>query len=169
MSDTPTNRKPPDRLAELREQMRILKTEEKQLREGFISGALDPVGDDHVVIIDRKVTPKELNKLVDDTRHSNKRWSTDHSAIVLEISVRNRTKHKLWHLGADDDPNHEIRRGITRAKAAERVRKFRAKHSTGTAKRGRPALELSPERGAERRTPNVRDAAERHAKRCYAI
>src|ERR1700743_2643260 len=31
--------------------------------------------------------PAELNKLVSDTEHSNKRWSADQCAAVLEISV----------------------------------------------------------------------------------
>jgi hypothetical protein len=45
--------KPADRLAELRDQMRLLKDEEQQLREAFIAGA-DPVGDDYTVTVDRK-------------------------------------------------------------------------------------------------------------------
>jgi len=96
----------------------------------------------------RKVAPRltvsELDELVEETKHSNKRWSSDQCAAVLGISVTNRTKHKLWHLGADDDPNYEVRQGIIRAQSAKRSSKYRAKRSTG-AKRGRPPLQLSPE------------------------
>ena len=38
MAPTPTNRKPADRLAELRQQIAALKADEEQLRAGFISG-----------------------------------------------------------------------------------------------------------------------------------
>jgi hypothetical protein len=77
------------------------------------------------------LTVNELNKLVTDTENSNKRWSHDQSASVLEISVTDRTNLKLWHIGANDDPNYEVRLGIQRAKAAERVRKYRAANGTG--------------------------------------
>jgi hypothetical protein len=89
------------------------------------------------------LTVGELNELIAYTNDSNKRWSADQCALVLGISVADRTRLGLRHLGADDDPNFEVRLGIERAKAAERARRHRAKHSTG-AKRGRPALKLSP-------------------------
>jgi len=65
-------------------------------------------------------------------------------ARVLEIGVRDRTTLGFRFLGACDDPDGEIRLEIKREKGRARSRKFRASHSTG-AKRGRPALDLSPE------------------------
>lgn len=47
-----TNLAPADRLAKVREDIRILKAEEDELREGFISGGLNPIGDEHVVVVD---------------------------------------------------------------------------------------------------------------------
>jgi hypothetical protein len=96
------------------------------------------------------LTVSELDELVDETKRSNKRWSPDQCAAVLEISVTDRMEHKLWHFGAYDDPNYEVRLGISRTKSAKRSRKYRAKHSTG-AKRGRPRLQLSPEEALARR------------------
>lgn len=48
---TKTNLAPADRLAKVREEIRILKVEEDELRAGFIDGDLDAVGDEHVVIV----------------------------------------------------------------------------------------------------------------------
>jgi hypothetical protein len=49
-----SNRRHADRLAELREQIAALRAEEEILRRGFIDGTLDPIGDDHVVVVERK-------------------------------------------------------------------------------------------------------------------
>jgi hypothetical protein len=115
------------------------------------------------------LTVTELNKLVADTEHSNKRWSHDQSAAVLEVSAADREKFKLWHIGANDDPNYEIRRGILRTKAAERVRKYRAAHSTA-AKRGRPELKLSQEEAlARRRAQDAERARKYRASRKNAL
>lgn len=84
-----------------------------------------------------KITKPELDAIVAHTVESNKRWSQDQSATVLGISVRDRTMHGLHFLGADDDPNWDVRNGIKAAKHAARSRKFRAAHSTGRP-RGRP-------------------------------
>jgi hypothetical protein len=47
MSDaSSTNRKPADRLSDLREQIRALEAEEEALRQGFVSGDLPLEGDD---------------------------------------------------------------------------------------------------------------------------
>jgi hypothetical protein len=54
MTDAPSNRRPADQLADLRRRISDLKDQEKELRAGFISGALDPVGDDVVVTIEVK-------------------------------------------------------------------------------------------------------------------
>jgi hypothetical protein len=54
MSAVPTNRKPADRLAEVREQLVVLKAVEQSLRAGLISGALALEGDDYVVVVEKK-------------------------------------------------------------------------------------------------------------------
>jgi hypothetical protein len=51
MSDTRTNRKPADRLADLREQIRVLKAEQAAIRQGLVDGELDLEGDDHVAVV----------------------------------------------------------------------------------------------------------------------
>jgi hypothetical protein len=84
----------------------------------------------------------ELNEIITASETSNKRWSDDQSAGVLEISVKDREKFKLWHFGANDDPFYVARHDIKRTKAAERSRRYRAKKRTG-AKPGRPPRELS--------------------------
>ncbi|MBR0734434.1 hypothetical protein JQ595_37375 [Bradyrhizobium japonicum] len=96
------------------------------------------------------LTDAELRAIVSDTVISNKRWSADQSAIVLEISLAERTNRNLRHIGASDDPNYDARRDIRKAKAAERSRKYRARHSTG-AKPGRPPLNLSPDEVRKRK------------------
>jgi hypothetical protein len=101
--------------------------------------------------------PAALDNLVVATERSNKRWNPDQCAAVLEITVRVRSTLGLRFIGADDDPNYEIRLGIRKAKAAARARHFRAAHSTGRP-RGRPALALSPE---EKRTRRLAQEAER--------
>jgi hypothetical protein len=90
----------------------------------------------------RPFRPADIAALVAYAKTSNKRWSDDESAMVIEITLAD---HKtieggLRFLGASDDPNYEIRDNIKRAKAAARARKCRANHSTG-AKRGRPRSE----------------------------
>ncbi|WP_156438443.1 hypothetical protein [Bradyrhizobium valentinum] len=96
---------------------------------------------------------------------SNKRWTSDQSAMVLEITVRDREALQLWFFGADDDPHFEQRIKLKRAKGAARARKCRAARSTGR-KRGRPALELSPEEMAARiREQNAERQRRRRASR----
>jgi hypothetical protein len=102
----------------------------------------------------------ELNEIVTATETSNKRWSTDQCATVLEISVTHRTRLRLRHIGADDDPFYVARNDIKRARAAERSRRFRAKHRTG-AKPGRPPLELSADDRLARRRAQVAESARR--------
>jgi hypothetical protein len=86
------------------------------------------------------LTAAELGQIIAYTNTSNKRWAHDQCATVLGITVRDRHKLGLRFIGANDDPNYEVRLGIKRAKGAERSRKHRAKNSTG-AKRGRPKSE----------------------------
>jgi hypothetical protein len=92
---------------------------------------------------DRTLTVSELDQIVADTGHSNKRWTPDQSATILGIGVRDRAAHRLWFNGADDDLNYDIRRETQREKNAARKRKSRAKYSTG-AKPGRPKSEGPP-------------------------
>jgi hypothetical protein len=84
-----------------------------------------------------RLSDAELDRIVADTVNSNKRWSHDQSAAVLEITVRDRQLHGFRFIGADDDPDYLIRDELKRSKAAERARRYRARKSTG-AKRGRP-------------------------------
>jgi hypothetical protein len=86
------------------------------------------------------LTAAELGQIIAYTKTSNKRWAHDQCATVLGITVRDRQKLNLRFIGANDDPDYQVRSGIKRAKAAERSRRHRAKHSTG-AKRGRPKSE----------------------------
>jgi hypothetical protein len=107
-----------------------------------------------------RLTAAELDRIVAETRTSNKRWSHDHSAMVLEITVRDLVALGLRFLGASDDLNHEIRLGIARAKAAARGRRFRADHSTGR-KPGRPSLGLSAEDMQARRRVQAKERKRR--------
>jgi hypothetical protein len=92
---------------------------------------------------DPRLTVDELDELVAYTENSNKRWSADQCAVVLEITVRDRSTLGLRFIGAADDPNYEVRHDNKRAKDAERARRSRAARSTG-AKRGRPKSEGVP-------------------------
>lgn len=47
-----------DRLAVIRAKIKVLAAEEAELRAGFASGDLDPVGDDHIVLVDTKVNQR---------------------------------------------------------------------------------------------------------------
>jgi hypothetical protein len=84
-----------------------------------------------------------LAELIATTAESNKKWSHDQSATVLEISMRDGRALGFRFLGCDDDPTYERRLKIKRAKNAARARKYRASRSTG-AKRGRPKSEGVP-------------------------
>jgi hypothetical protein len=55
---TETNRKPADRLADIREQLHVLKAEELALREGFINGTLPLTGDEHTVVVETKINER---------------------------------------------------------------------------------------------------------------
>jgi len=92
----------------------------------------------------RKWAPwADLDEIVAYTRTSNKRWSDDESAAVLEIGVSDRQRIRLRFIGADNDPNYEIRDALQRAKDAGYSRTYRAKHSSGRP-RGRPKSEGVP-------------------------
>lgn len=55
-----TNRKVPDQLADVREQIRELKLREEQLRELLIASDADLVGDDFVAVVS-KVTSERID------------------------------------------------------------------------------------------------------------
>ncbi|WP_271590737.1 hypothetical protein [Bradyrhizobium sp. CCBAU 53415] len=78
-----------------------------------------------------------IDQIIRYTKTSNKRWAADQCAAVLNITVRDRHKLSFRFIGACDDAGYEFRLNISRAKAAERSRRCRAKNSTG-AKPGRP-------------------------------
>jgi hypothetical protein len=106
----------------------------------------------------RPFRPADINSLVAYAVDSNKRWSDDQSAAVLEISIADHDELPgLRGIGAYDDLNYEKRLGIKRTKTAERQRRYRAKHATG-ARRGRPALQISEQ---DRVTRRKAQAAER--------
>jgi len=65
---TKTNLAPADRLARVREDIRILKAEEEELKDGFKAGDLDTVGDEHVVVI----TTSRSEKI--DTQALKREW-----------------------------------------------------------------------------------------------
>jgi hypothetical protein len=108
-----------------------------------------------------KITATELAELVADTAISNKRWTDDQSAAVLEIGWRDRETHRLWFIGADDDPGYENRDRVRLEKAAAHARNFRAAHSTG-AKPGRPGLQLSAEEKLVRSNAQAAERMRRH-------
>jgi hypothetical protein len=71
-----------------------------------------------------------LTELVADTADSNKRWSHDQSAAVLEIGVRDSRALSFRFLGCDDDPNYEIRTAAKKEKAAGLTPLFRRRCRT---------------------------------------
>ncbi|OKO91558.1 hypothetical protein AC629_02345 [Bradyrhizobium sp. NAS80.1] len=50
--------KPADRLHDLRKQISALKAAEESLRQGFISGALDPIGDQYTVTVETRTNQR---------------------------------------------------------------------------------------------------------------
>jgi hypothetical protein len=109
---------------------------------------------------DPKLTAKELDELVAYTRTSNKRWTHDQSAMVLGITIADSLALNLHFIGANDDPDFEVRGATKRAKEAKRARRSRAARSTGR-KPGRPALDLTPEERKARR--NAADRMKYHS------
>jgi hypothetical protein len=89
------------------------------------------------------LTAAALDELVEATKTSNKRWSHDQSATVLELSMRDSQALSLRFLGCADDPTFERRLKIKRAKNAACKRKSRAAKRSGR-RRGRPKSEGIP-------------------------
>jgi hypothetical protein len=107
------------------------------------------------------LTTKQLNEIVERTKTSNKRWSHDQSAAVLEVSLDDNIALRFRFIGAHDDPDYVRRRVIQRAKDADRKRLDRAKNRTG-AKRGRPAHDLSPDDKLVRSNAQAAERMRRH-------
>jgi hypothetical protein len=112
------------------------------------------------------LTAKALEKLVTDTETSNKRWSADQCATVLEITLSDRSALGLRFVGASDDADFLVRKAMQRAKAAVRARQYRAAKGSGT-KRG-PKSKMSPEeRLARRRAQDAKRAMRLRASRRF--
>jgi hypothetical protein len=58
MSDSIPNSKPADRLHDIRQPISALRDQEQELRRGFITGALDPAGDEYVVTVETKLNQR---------------------------------------------------------------------------------------------------------------
>jgi hypothetical protein len=102
----------------------------------------------------------DLDAIVARTETSNKRYSPDDSARVLEITVADKVRLNLRQCGANDDPFYVVRNRIKLEKDAARKREYRAKKPS-TGKRGRPALDLSPEERLARLRAQKADYAKR--------
>jgi hypothetical protein len=98
----------------------------------------------------RAFSPDELDAIIAATDSSNKRWTGDQIATVLEVTASDRAAMGFRQIGACDDPNYERRRKSQRQKEAACQRQLRASRSTGRT-RGRPPLNLSPEEKLSRK------------------
>ena len=58
MLNSQINRKAADRLADIREKIRLLEDEENQLRHEFIDGEHDTIGDEYQVVITTRETER---------------------------------------------------------------------------------------------------------------
>lgn len=66
------------------------------------------------------MTPAEVSAEVERAKTSNKRWSADQCAIVLEIDLDDHVRLKMVAIGANDDPNYERRNDLRRLKDKNR-------------------------------------------------
>ena len=107
-----------------------------------------------------RLSDSQLDDLVESRRTSNKRWSHDHSAVVLKITVADCLAQGFRFLGAADDPDYRERQEATRVKKAASARKRRAAKSTGRPP-GRPRLDMTDE---ERRAHTNAQSAKRMKK-----
>jgi hypothetical protein len=107
------------------------------------------------------LSDSQIDDLVETTRTSNKRWSHDHCAMVLDITVADCLAQGFRFLGAADDPDYLERERARLVKKAASARKRRAAKSTGRP-RGRPRLDMTPE---ERRAHDKALATKRQQKR----
>jgi hypothetical protein len=102
----------------------------------------------------------ELAELIAETRVTNRRFSHDQCAMVLEISVIDCLAQGFRFLGCDDDPDYQSRHKARRARNAACQRRRRAAKSSGR-KGGRPRLDLSPEEKLARRRAQGAERAKR--------
>jgi len=116
----------------------------------------------------RSVAPSlsdhDLSELLDYVATSNKSWTHDQSAAVLELPLEQCKARRFRFLGANDDPSFERRLKIKRAKDAARKRISRAKRPTGR-KRGRPSLGLSADEMKSREKAQARAHAKAYRAR----
>lgn len=66
------------------------------------------------------MTPVDVSAEIERAKTSNKRWSADQCAIVLEIDLDDHVRLKMVAIGANDDPNYERRNDLRRLKDRNR-------------------------------------------------
>jgi hypothetical protein len=104
-----------------------------------------------------KQNKTKLDRIIAEAAGTKTLWAPDIGGATLEITVSDLVALGFRFLGACDDQNYDARNAIRRAKNAACQRRRRAANSSGR-KRGRPALNLSPE---EKRTRRLAQEAER--------
>jgi hypothetical protein len=104
-----------------------------------------------------KQNKAKLDRIIAEAARTKTLWAPDIGGATLEITVSDLVALGFRFLGACDDPNYDARNATRKAKNAACHRRRRAANSTGR-KRGRPALNLSPE---EKRTRRLAQEAER--------
>jgi hypothetical protein len=98
------------------------------------------------------LTRSELDAMVIRTATSNKRWSIDQCAIVLEVSLEDHMRLKLRHIGANDDPSYDLRRELKLID--DRARQAKKRLVKGATPRSKSLTQTKPwaELGISRRT-----------------
>ena len=98
------------------------------------------------------LTKPELDAMVIRTATSNKRWSIDQCAIVLEVSLEDHMRLKLRHIGANDDPSYDLRRELKLID--DRARQAKKRLVKGATPRSKALSNAKPwvELGMSRRT-----------------
>lgn len=98
------------------------------------------------------LTKSELDAMVIRTATSNKRWSIDQCAIVLEVSLEDHMRLKLRHIGANDDPSYDLRRELKLID--DRARQAKKRLVKGATPRAKALSNAKPwvELGISRRT-----------------
>jgi hypothetical protein len=83
-----------------------------------------------------KLTEAELDELITGAGDA-RLWRSDDCARLLGISAAAREKHRLTHLGADDDPDRVKRKAYAaaRRKERDRLRKAAARKAAGVTSR----------------------------------
>ncbi|MBR0760708.1 hypothetical protein [Bradyrhizobium japonicum] len=104
-----------------------------------------------------KQNKAKLDHIIAEASRTKTLWAPDIGGAILEITVSDLATLGFRFLGAYDDQNYVSRNAIRKAKNAACQRRRRAANSSGR-KRGRPALNLSPE---EKRTRRLAQEAKR--------